>query len=81
MELRELLPGFFDIMMALRNGNGEHHENGNGKGRGNGNGNENENEHNTTSELGKVVWDPLNGKDPHGLEVVEFSIALEAEVR
>jgi len=28
-----------------------------------------------------VAWGPLNGKDRHGLEVVEFAIALEQTVR
>jgi Ca2+-binding RTX toxin-like protein len=34
-----------------------------------------------TPEWGTVAWGPLNGKGRNGLEVVEFSIALESGVR
>jgi hypothetical protein len=30
---------------------------------------------------GQVAWGPLNGNDGSGLEVVEFSIALQPELK
>jgi len=53
--------------------------NGNGTGTHNGNGNGNGHRAESTAIQGQVAWDPLNGKDRHGVDVVEFNIALEPE--
>jgi hypothetical protein len=53
--------------MAPSNGNGKHNGNGNANG------------DKTTPEPGLVAWGPLKGTDRHGLEVVEFAIALKPE--
>jgi hypothetical protein len=34
-----------------------------------------------THESGQVAWGPLNGNGRNGLEVIAFSIALEAELK
>jgi hypothetical protein len=60
-------PVEFTLLPTNGNGNGKHNGNGNG--------------HSAqgTPTHSQVAWDPLNGKHQAGLEVVEFSIAIEAE--
>jgi hypothetical protein len=69
MQPLDLGPRLVDFTVAPGNGNGNHNGNGNGNG------------HTASAEPMTVAWGPLNGKDRHGLEVVEFAIALEQTVR
>jgi len=60
-------PVEFTLLPTNGNGTGKHNANGNG--------------HSAQGAPtpSQVAWDPLNGKDRHGLDVVEFNIALEPE--